>query len=630
MPSQEYPCPHCQKGLPFDERIAGKEIVCPYCDEHVRLPRQLPAAAEEDDADAAAADDESYHGSDSDAAGETDDAAPPPKVAEVSREAELQRLAAMAGTADINLQRFEKKGMIAFACPLCHRPNWVAKKDAGAVFSCEGCSVEIVAPVPDLGLPARVADGGESAPKASLPKAVLPAARKVHNQPLSEGLPRGKPKRESRTRLPGEDADSPEEESEEIHRQVQRAPRVPKLEPIPAKADEVIAPSGRPAVLPTERRSVARTGGAKARPPGSPPRPNEKEHFAAPVHAETSPGTVRPPTAAPPDDASGNADSDADDSSKGLVRLNEDRRHFKPMGTVEGDLEVKEQWGTGEKRRPLAQRFAVLGWMLLIPVLLITAIWGMREVFRKKDPEGADAGAGGRDKPNEAANVHYARAVMDKFFAGGDIEAMSQYVRHPDITLPRMKAYYKKPPAKYEVQAFEAPNEGALDGMDFISGAVTLGGEKPRVMFLEIPKAGSANTQDLLIDWESWVSWSEVPWEDFMRDEMTNPVEFRVILTEDDYPNQPFEDRLRWVCFKLQLPSSYGRDYGYCFGYTDLNAPVTSEIALHYASAKRMGERAMNCMVTIHFIPASKGRKNFVPQVLIERFRPGWLVVGRE
>ncbi len=538
-----------------------------------------------------------------------------PARRERSREDEMRRLAAMAGNVEYDLDKFEKKGMIAFACPMCHRPIWVAKKDSGSVLTCEGCSLEIVAPAPELGLPARLVDAAADAlAQRPATKTVLPASRKVSDQTLAEGTPAGRTKRGH----PSADS-QPQPTHEEPPGETRKSiPKTPSIEPIPARADTVLAATGTQPSLPTERKSQARVVGAEKakREPqaGAPVTP------AAPTAKSAKPQPRKEPT-----ESTGEVDS-GEERPK-LLRLNDDKRSFLPKLNQDADADTDNSWGQAEQQQPVSRRFAIVGWLVLIPVLLVLGIWTMRAVFKKKeDPAPTDRTAA----ENQARTVHVARDILTKFFEAKSFEEMSRYVRHPEITLPRMTAFYKKAPAKMRVTDFADTKEGALDGVDFLTGIVALEGEKSRPVALEIPPPDSANRDDLRIDWESFVFWSPTPWDDFLQQEIDKPSEFRVVLQRDDYLNRPFDDAGKWLCFKIYHPDSFGRDYGYCYGYCALDSAVATALVQPMRSAAEKGEAAINCMLTIRFVPESRGRKNFVPQVLIDKFRPGWLIVDKE
>lgn len=482
-------------------------------------------------------------------------ALPPGK--EKSPEAEQRRMAAMAGNIGYEHEKFEKKGMLAFACPLCHRPLWVSKKEEGSTVNCGGCGSDIISPTPRLGLPVRVVDPTDrQTVEQPARKAVIPEAReKSGNVPVrGESL-------------------------------------LPKPE---------LPPTAAPVVLPSERISQARTIGAR-RTTSAPPDAPVPVPVAPPVQAEPQAEEVNRP--------------------KGAVRLNEKRRDFKPVKEIETDVEVTEAWGAPQDKVPLSRRYLILAWVAAVPIFLGLAVWGMREVFRKKDPKIEVANKGKEDE-DQVMNLRLAEEVLRKFHLAETVEAKAEFVRHPEITLPRMKEFYGDNLVKYHFQSFTDAREGRRGQFDFITGTMTLKNEKPRLVSLEILPQSSK----VLIDWESLVYWSEVPWEKFLGQQMERPHEFRVTMVRDDYYNNGvYEDETRWICWKLYHPASVGEEYGYCYGYTDVSSDVTTEMIQPMRVAAERGQKNLRAILSLRFHPDARGKPG-APQVHIEKFTPGWLV----
>ena len=610
----DFPCPSCHHGLPHDATTAGREVTCPHCEALVFLPEITPPAKsarpvrnkpnlgavvrKDPTAEQLTLELEAesilenarrnfpLHNSQPIAPPEAPIVPPEERPAlppgkEKTAEEEQRRLAAMAANLGYDHAKFEKKGMLSFACPLCNRPLWVSKKESGLALKCEGCGSSLLSPRPELGLPAQLKETDESA-AAQFPKAVLPTTRQVEDLKLEEGRSGGRAKRHPST---PQTSDTP----------AQRSPI--KLRPVPARGDETL--SGQPVVLPSERISQARTLLPESRDDLTSelpePRPPDSEDTILPRESKRE---------------------------KGAVRLNNRRRNFSPQKIVESNIEITDAWGPSEHKAPHSRRIVIIAWLCLIPLLLGIIIWGMQEVFRKKEPTTTDPRA---NEINATRAFHLSRDVLEKFFTASSVEEMSRYVRHPEATLPRMKAFYKHTPPTRTIEAFDDPVEGKVDDVNFISGLLTLQGQKSRSVALEIPPETSGFPDDLRIDWESMVYWSEVPWDQFMGTEMTEAHEFRVTMQLDDYPVEPYQDQNRWVCFKLYNPGNVGEEYGFCFGYVEVNSPTATDMILPLRRATEEGQRSLNAILKLRFIPESRGRKNQVPQVMIDQFTNGWL-----
>lgn len=515
--------------------------------------------------------------------------APTPKAK--SPEEELRRLAAMAGSIDYDHEKFEKSGMIAFGCPLCQRSFSFPKKDAGKIIKCKGCASEIAVPNPNLGLPAQVVDPTQETSSQQTParKTVLPESRKLPDVPA-----------ESRSGAGGK-GKSGSSPTEEARKAPLPKPKIELASPTPADAA-----GNAPVALPSERISQARTVGAKR---------------IDPVEAEPEPPPPPPVVETPV------APAQETKRPRGAVRLNNERRVFAPQKEVSNDLETTEAWGQVQDKPPVSKRYALIGYLLLIPIVLGVIFWALNANFSKKvDVDPAMKNDQKNDK-NEARIVHVAEDVLSKFFEARTLEDMAKYVRHPEKTLPRMSAFYKRPLPKYKFVSFVDAKVGLLEDVDFITGILTLDGEKPRSVALEVPSENSANPDDLRIDWESLVYWSEVSPDQFLSQQMEKGVDFRVslVLQNGDYWVEPYDDQSRWVCFKIYFPGTTADENSYCYGYVEAESEVATQMIQPVRRAAEMGQQSMNAILRLRFRPEAR-RKNMVLQVSIEKFYSGWLI----
>ena len=65
------------------------------------------------------------------------------------------------------------------------------------------------------------------------------------------------------------------------------------------------------------------------------------------------------------------------------------------------------------------------------------------------------------------------------------------------------------------------------------------------------------------VDWESWVGWTELDWDDFFTERPTEPKIVLVQCSVDTYYNRNFRDESKWVSIKMTNPQSYKTLYGY-------------------------------------------------------------------
>lgn len=65
------------------------------------------------------------------------------------------------------------------------------------------------------------------------------------------------------------------------------------------------------------------------------------------------------------------------------------------------------------------------------------------------------------------------------------------------------------------------------------------------------------------VDWESFVAWSEMPWQKFIDEKPERPVLFRAGLKVLDYYNFGFDDDRKWQSYEIRSPDSEHILYGY-------------------------------------------------------------------
>ena len=151
---------------------------------------------------------------------------------------------------------------------------------------------------------------------------------------------------------------------------------------------------------------------------------------------------------------------------------------------------------------------------------------------------------------NQDLPMRELEAVARRFFAAENVEEMSRWVRNRERVLPLMKGYYARPGHEFrpEVCRTIGEDEGA-----FVEGAmaailVTLGDFSQRQIALQKTEDG------FLVDWESWVGYSEMSWEEFKQRKPTRPLVFRVRMRRETYFNFGFSDDSKWLCFRMLSP----------------------------------------------------------------------------
>lgn len=160
-------------------------------------------------------------------------------------------------------------------------------------------------------------------------------------------------------------------------------------------------------------------------------------------------------------------------------------------------------------------------------------------------------------KQNEAAFLQQAESLARKFLETRTAKDLIPLVCDSAVTGPKILAYYDNGPVDApglaEFQADALVRQG-----EFIQVPVrTRQFENREIWFRAAP--GEA----LRIDWESWVGWSEMTWQDFTREKPATPKLFRVTLSDVDYYNFGFSDESKFKSFRLESPDHADPLYGY-------------------------------------------------------------------
>ena len=157
-----------------------------------------------------------------------------------------------------------------------------------------------------------------------------------------------------------------------------------------------------------------------------------------------------------------------------------------------------------------------------------------------------------------------AEVVVKKFLNASSLEEMAKYVRTPETTVPRMRAWYGDKPWKVT-----GVKEVGVGGRVTVKGAMASMSVKLKDFSyrqIALERVG----QEYKVDWESWVCWSSMPWDDLFEKTPQDPVEIRVRCSLDSYYNRYFRDDTKWVAVRLSHPYKDRSLYG----YIDKNSPV--------------------------------------------------------
>ncbi|MEX1048642.1 MAG: hypothetical protein WED15_03875 [Akkermansiaceae bacterium] len=150
-----------------------------------------------------------------------------------------------------------------------------------------------------------------------------------------------------------------------------------------------------------------------------------------------------------------------------------------------------------------------------------------------------------------------AEPLARQFLEATSVEEILPVVRAPAKTEPRIRGFY--PDGKINaagLSGFNLNNQVSI--FDKVAMVMVRTGEyEDRLLaFVETPEG-------LKIDWESWVGWSELPWQEFTSSKPATGHLFRVVLSPVEYYNFSFGDESKWQSYRLEAPDRHYALYGY-------------------------------------------------------------------
>lgn len=178
----------------------------------------------------------------------------------------------------------------------------------------------------------------------------------------------------------------------------------------------------------------------------------------------------------------------------------------------------------------------------------------------------------------EAAEVVEARSLLENYLKAASWRERLPFAYQQERAEERMRDFY-------EQRGQSEPVPGRF------LGAGTLSAGESKVLNLRFacasrPEFGlRANFHrgsggKLLLDWESWVTWSEMPWDELKKERPQKQTLLRAVASESDYYNFEFSENWRWLAVKLRSPDGLHSLTGYVRRDTHLGIAVANLIGV--------------------------------------------------
>ncbi len=306
---------------------------------------------------------------------------------------------------------------------------------------------------------------------------------------------------------------------------------------------------------------------------------------------------------------------DADDVVEQIERDSQHRLNpnlqpaFQPFEPVEAGADEEARWRRTEQKYAGSKLFN-RGAMAVLALAVVGVLgFAFFRIVKNRSKEAVP------EEPKEMTEDERLLArgleVLEKFGVTVEHDAKLAFIRHPEISEPRMQKYYSRNSVQGSLPLVKHGTGRlvTISGTPFIQYTAEKKG-LPILVFLERHPTG-----ELLIDWESMVGYSDSNWTVFLLSEPQGSHEFRVLATPDDYYNHSFSDSEVYTSLRLVDLENKGKLYGYVANGSRAEA-ATKEMFAGTEAGK-----GVTCRVKIRFAAPGKG----LNQVFIEDIRKGWL-----
>ncbi|TLD68789.1 hypothetical protein FEM03_20870 [Phragmitibacter flavus] len=214
------------------------------------------------------------------------------------------------------------------------------------------------------------------------------------------------------------------------------------------------------------------------------------------------------------------------------------------------------------------------------------------------------------------AEMDAALLRAQEFLEAKTVEDRLKLVRDRELMEEKIRGYYAAKgdgPIAYERVL---PDRGAVAGSTSFIFQVVLPTGAERQMMLTTPAGGKP-----VVDWSSFVVYSDMDWVEWMKEKPTSPRVFRVLAARDEFFAGSFSDTDTLRCLKLFDPLS--KDSPPIFAYYERASPVGREMEFVMSQS---GGQALPMTLALRYPPYGSAEN----QVWVEeRIAEGWVARGR-
>lgn len=150
-----------------------------------------------------------------------------------------------------------------------------------------------------------------------------------------------------------------------------------------------------------------------------------------------------------------------------------------------------------------------------------------------------------------------AEPLVSKFLNATQVDEILPLVRDVKLNEARIRQFYPNGKiAAIGIARFNTTGQLTSQGQAWQLGVTTRDQDEKFIILID-------SSDGLKVDWESWVGWSDMPWDKFMATKPTTSHLFRVKFSPVEYYNFGFSDDQKWQSCRLESPNGESSIYGY-------------------------------------------------------------------
>ena len=147
--------------------------------------------------------------------------------------------------------------------------------------------------------------------------------------------------------------------------------------------------------------------------------------------------------------------------------------------------------------------------------------------------------------------------TVESFLGATTVDEILDFTLRDRYQRDRIREYYRTREVKPQVPKRIAAGGRIVKNGDLWATDVIFSDNSRRPITVQRSESGYR------VDWESWVGYSEMTWEEMREARTMTPVLFRVLCSKVQYYNFGFRDEAKWASFRLQSPDREHTLFGY-------------------------------------------------------------------